>query len=520
MDSHAPQLADPKRFWGIGEVLRLALPTSLSMLNATVLHFVDGLMVARIQPAGAEALSAQFVGGALSFAPTALAMGTLSVVSTFVAQNLGAGRLNRCREYTWQALRLAWLYGLILLPLVWLAPAIFERIGHSPAVQAMEVSYFRLMILGTAIFLSCRVLEGFFFGVHKPMVVFGVSLLANGLNIVGDYALIFGAWGLPEMGVAGAALATVASAAVALAVLMGLFLWGPTLRAARAVGEARLRMAQVRQVLAIGWPAGLNFFVDILTWGVGFSVLSGQVQTVLGEPSALAGTVHMTASSVVMRYLHVSFMPAVGISVAISAIVGRHIGEKRLDLVSRRTFAALIVGVLYMGTCGLGFWLFRRPLAEFFLDVSPGLDPALAGRLGDIVAVTSRLMVLAAIFQVFDATNIVLIGALRGAGDTRWPALVMVPLAIVFLTGGGWLALRVWPGLESAGIWLAGTIYLVVLAAVMLGRFLSGAWRRIDLLSGPPEALAAGMLTGEASHVVAEPTPTPPAAAKPPPAAP
>jgi len=143
MNDPADQLRDPRRLWGISEVLKLSLPTSMGMLNVTLMQFVDGLMVARIQPNGDAALAAQFSAGILAFVPQALMMGTLGVVNTFVAQNLGAGRFRRCGQYAWQGIYLALMYSLAVLPLAAGAGWIFGLLGHTPPVQAMETMYFR-----------------------------------------------------------------------------------------------------------------------------------------------------------------------------------------------------------------------------------------------------------------------------------------------------------------------------------------------------------------------------------------
>ena len=482
MDHCLEEPRDPKRFWGVGEVLKLALPTSLGMVNVTLMQFVDGLMVAHIQPNGAEALSAQFVGGMFSFVSTALAMGTLGVVNTFVAQNLGAGRRRRCSQYAWAGLYLAWAYALLTLPLVPLARPIFGLLGHTPSVQAMEAMYFRYMIWGQGIFLANRVLERFFYAVHRPAVVYAVSLVANGTNLVGDYALIFGKWGLPRLGLQGAAIATLGGAGAGLLVLAGIFLLGKASKQFQTRTQCRLRYDRMREILRVGWPAGLQFFIDILGWGVGVTALIGSIQTINGVLDPNASTVHLAASSVVMRYLHVSFMPAMGIGIATTTLVGRYIGAKQPHLARRRAHAAMFLAMGYMGMCGVFFLLWRFPLIRFFLTVSPTADPQATEWTAQIVAIGGTVMICAAVFQVFDAVGIVFVSALRGAGDTLSPMLVSATLALVLIIGGGTLILHVWPELESIGVWIAASAFVIVLGLVMFGRFRAERWRKIDLL--------------------------------------
>jgi len=476
------QLGDPRRLLGIGEVFKLALPTSLSMLNVVFMQFVDGLMVARIRPGGAEALGAQFVGGMFSFVPATLAMGALTVVNTFVAQNLGAGRLKRCGQYAWSGLYMAWVYAAALLPAVWLARPLFGLLGHAPAVQALEVMYFRYMVAALGVMLSCRVLERFFYGIHRPAVVYVVSLIANGVNILGDYVLIFGKWGFPRLGLQGAAIATVVGMTTNLAVVAAVFFGRSIARKYGTRAGRRWHAEQVRQMLRIGWPAGMQFFLDIFGWGVCISVLVGSLQTIEGVADPEASTIHLAATSVVMRFLRVSFMPAIGIGIASTALVGRYVGARQLHLVDRRVRAALILAVGYMGVCGLMFWVFRYPLLRVFLSVTPPKDPAAARQLAQIVAVGSKVMICAAVFQVADAFGIVYIGALRGAGDTLWPMVISGLLVAVIMLGGGVFIVTYWPQLESVGVWIAGSAFVAGLGASMCARFQSGQWRKIDLL--------------------------------------
>ncbi|NLF32885.1 MAG: MATE family efflux transporter [Planctomycetes bacterium] len=484
MSNAGPQLNDPRRFWGLGEVLYLAAPTSLAMVNVTLMQFIDGLMVARIQPNGPEALSAQFAAGMFSFVPSTLMLGTLAVINTFVAQNFGARRLDRCGQYAWQGLYMGWAWWLLLLGLIPLAPALFGLVGHAPAVQAMEVMYFRYIIAAEGIMLASRVIERFFYGVHRPAVVYVSSLVANVVNILGDWVLIFGKWGFPAMGLHGAAIATVAGMAAGLAILAAAFLSPAIARQFGTRRQWRLHGGQIREIWRVGWPAGMQFFLDMLGWGLCITVLVGSIDTVGGEPLSDAGTVHLTATSVVMRYMRLSFMPAVGIGLATTALVGKYIGAGRMHLVKRRVGAAVVLGVAYMGLCGLAFWLLRYPMVRWFVSLDPLKGAQAAAQLEMIVGVGAKVMICAAVFQVFDGVGIVYIGALRGAGDTLWPMVVSGVLAGVIVLGGGTFMLAVLPGLESVGVWIAGSAFVISLGVAMCLRFQSGRWQRINLLEG------------------------------------
>jgi MATE family multidrug resistance protein len=190
------------------------------------------------------------------------------------------------------------------------------------------------------------------------------------------------------------------------------------------------------------------------------------------------GAVHTTAGYIALQWMHMSFMPAVGLSVAVTAMVGRCMGAGRPDLAARRTWLGLSVTFTYMGVCALLFVLLREPMIRLF--VPDGMDP---GTLADLVRIGGLVMIAAAAFQVFDAVGITLAGALRGAGDTVWPGVVTVILSWSCIVGGG-VAMNKWfPGLESLGPWSAASAYIILLGLAFLARFLGGGWKRRNVLA-------------------------------------
>jgi MATE family multidrug resistance protein len=544
---------DAKRLLGVGEVLRLAIPTAMGMMNATILQFIDGWMVANLL--GPEALSAQFVGGIAAFAPTSFAMGVGTVVNTFVSQCLGAGRRDDCSRYTWQGLYLSVVFALLMAPLVIFGHDLFAflnsaivAVGGKPttaAEVAMQTLFFQYMIAGAALNLMARVLEQFFYGIGRPMVVYAVSTIAVIVNIILGYVLITGAFGFPRMGLAGSALGTVIAWGLSLALYFIIFLsahrlgrkvmagvtlaclaanaaitvgfallyrgWPPMrlagvgelLQAAMVIAwcvtiilpagwflldrdldqyqarrTAGLKMPLWRQIIRVGWPAGMQFFNDILAWGIFITVLVGYF-----------GEMHRAASAVVMRYLHVSFMPAVGVGIACTALVGRYIGQGRPDIALRRARAGLLLAVAYMGVCGILFYVFRFDLMRAFASVPVEAGVPEAARQAEeaqIIAIGSQVFVCAAVFQCFDAVGIVFVGALRGAGDTFWPMVITFAASWALIVGGGCAFVRYAPGLTSVGPWVAGSLYVIVLGAIMAWRFESGKWRSIHLLGDRP----------------------------------
>ena len=453
----------------LAEVLRQAWPAALTMLMPTVTRFVDGLMVSHMgAQAGAEALAAQSVAGIVAFVPESLAMGILAVVSTYISQNMGARRDSHCGRYVWAGLILALGSAFLIALTAFKADWLFSLYtDHSPEIRRLEAMYYRYMVIGSFFTLPTRVLDQFFFGIHRPYIVFYASMGSAAVNVAGNYALIFGRLGFPAMGLEGAAISSVASWGVNLVLLAVVFLQPGFHRRFRTRHWRLARRRNVREILAIGYASGLQFCNEILGWSVFMSYLVGKF-----------GTVHLAASTIAMRYMSISFMPAVGINIAATAIVGKYVGAGRLDLARRRAHTAVKAGMVYMGACAVAFLAFGGPLVRLF-TVESGEAPELVAQ---IVSIGRYVLICAAVFQLFDALGIVYVGALRGAGDTRWPMVVTIVMSWGVTVGGGLAMIRFFPGLESLGPWIAASVYVSVLGLLLAWRFESGAWEKIDLL--------------------------------------
>lgn len=455
---------------GIGEVIRYSWPASLSMLNSTLMRFVDGLMVSWLGP---ETSAAQLQAGLMSFVPESFATGLLAVVNTYVAQNLGANRKFRCGQYAWCGVWIALAFCIVLLPLlIWQAGPIFDLFpaeGHTPEIRPLEVMYFQYMIFATFFTLTARPLEQFFYGIGRPRIVLFASLTANTFNVLAAWGLIFGQWGLPAWGLRGAAIAAILSWMLMLGILLAFFLSPRMHKLYGTRYPLHVHWVHLKDLVRTGWPAGVQFLNDVLPWAI-----------FTGAIVAMFGPEHFEATTFAMRWMPLSFMPAVGIGIATTALVGKYIGQGRPDLARAHAHGAMLVALVYMGTCAIAFFVLREPMIRAFITV-PSTPEELA-KAQQIIDLGGYVMICAAIFQLFDAAGIVFTGALRGAGDTLWPMIVTVISSWALNVGGAYTMAILWPNLGSVGPWIAATLYVVVLGIILALRFESGQWRKFDLL--------------------------------------
>lgn len=447
------------------ELLILAAPTVAQMASYTVLQFVDTWMLARWQVLRGlpHDVAATAAGNAGMFAFSIVSFGTgmLWLVNTLVSQHYGRGSWIECGRYLWQGIWFALLYSVILLPTVFIGPMVFRSFGHEPMLVELEAQYYFIAVIWSALKMVGVALGQFLLAINRPVVVFVAAFVAVLINIPANFALIFGLFGFPEMGVAGAAWGTNIAVTIEVIVLAVAVL-GPTVRRRFNVLDWRPRRPEFKTLLRVGTPSGVQIVADVLAW----SLYTMWVM-------ALFGTVAMAANTYMMRYMIVSFMPAFGISAAVTALVGRYIGRGDLPAAARRAHLGFAVTAVYMMSCGLVFLVFRHDLIGLFTE-----DPA-------VLRMGALLLVFAAIYQFFDAMYIVYNGALRGAGDTFVPAAVTGGLCWGMVLGGGYLAARFFPQFGIAGPWSIATLYGIILGLFMFIRFQRGGWRRIDLVRKP-----------------------------------
>lgn len=466
------------------EVWTIAWPTVLAMTSYTVMQFFDKMMVGWVGP---TALAAQTSGGIWSFSLLSFALGILTVVNTYVSQNLGAGTPREGPRYAWAAFWLGLaIWGAFMLPYAFALPWVFSDVmplispndaTKSTELLKMETAYAQILVLGSIFLLVGRGLNQFFFGMHRPHVVTIGAIAGNITNIVGNYVLIFGEHGLPQfglpgvpglapMGVYGAAIATVIGSMIEVLVPGAVFL-GRRMQAEFGTRDAwRPRLDAIKDLLRLGWPAAVQWGNELICWAIFMTILVGS----FGED-------HLTACAIAFGYMSLSFMPAVGFSVATNSLVGKYIGAGQPDVAVARAKLTFRLAMFYMTACALVFFIFRHPLIAAFLGADT--DPAQAAR---IIEIGGKIMICTAVFQTFDAFGIVYTGALRGAGDTVWPGVVTMIYSWVFIVGGGYAMVWLYPQLESVGPWLASAFYVILYGLTMWARFARGRWRSIDLL--------------------------------------
>jgi len=445
------------------ELLELAVPVVAQMASYTAMQFIDMLMLSRLGDAPAAAASN---AGMVTISVLAFGMGMMTIVNTLASQAFGRREFGHCGRYLWQGIWVALAYSLLAMMLVPLAGPIFGMFHHPANLVAMESRYFYITVLATFVKLAAMALGQFMLAINRPGAVLLAAVLGVSVNAGAAWCLVLGHVGFHSHGIAGAAWAQNIGTTTELLLLIAM----ACQKSIRAYGLAdfRPRRASLKLLLSIGLPAGLQFIGDIFAWTLFINLVMG-----------LLGEVAMSANTYMMRYMMVSFMPAVGISTAVTALVGRYIGRGQPDIAMRRAYLGFTVSTIYMLFCGIGFYSFRHQLISLFSH-----DPQVQ-RVGAIY------LIYAAVYEPFDSMYIIFVGALRGAGDTLVPAVMVATLCFTLCVGGGVYVAKYVPQLGYGGPWMAATLYGIISGVFLLVRFARGRWKNINLQEAPNGLVAA-----------------------------
>ena len=440
-------------------ILVMAAPLVLSSTGLMIMQVIDAIFLARYSQ---EALAASVTAGLAGWSACALFVGLAGYTSVFVAQYIGAGRPDRVGAAVWQGIWFSVAAGLACALIGLSSTWLFRHAGHAASVWQLEAVYFRILCFGGIFSVLACALSGFFSGRGDNRTLGVVQLAGLAVNALVSWLLIFGRGGCPELGVAGAAIGTVIGQAV-VSLGLGVLLLLPRYGRYLGTWNMQLEWDLLRRLLRFGLPTGVRMLIEITVWTL-FTSFIGRLGT---EPQAATG--------IVFRVNALAFFPLFGIGMAISTLVGQGQGMHRPDLGQRATWRGLLVAQVWMFSCAALFLLLPRPLLAVFHDRG-GPDVAAWARTVEMGVVLLRFV---AAYCLVDAVNVVVVSALQGAGDTNWTLAASSLVYAIFLTVL-WSLQRSGAGLYA--LWTTATLFVLVLAVVMLARFRSGRWKTMTVV--------------------------------------
>jgi len=444
---------------GSRELLKLALPLIVSQSFMTVQVFVDTVLLAWHDPLE---MAASFPAVMWYWLFFGLLQVTAGYTSTFVAQYTGANRPHRVGPAVWQGIHFSVAAGLVFLAVVPLAPFLISLGDHKPETQILEVTYLRCLAFAALPMMVMGAVNGFFSGRGQTWTVLGIEAFGTAINVALALVLIFGRFGLPEMGIEGAGWATVVGS------------WASALMALALMLRARYRVAfntlsgwrpdrdLFRRLMKYGGPAGMQVFLDVLVFNF-FVQLVGRL-----------GDAALGATTLTVRFNMIAFLPMMGLGMAISILVGQRLGENRPDLAEKSAYTGTKWSFGYMVLVAGAYVSVPTLLVSVF---ESDKDPA---QFAAIAAIVPNLLLCVAVYSLADAINLSLAFALRGAGDTKfvtlltftlaWP-LMVIPTAVTVSLGG-----------SVYWCWGFATVHIIGMSICFWFRFRSGKWKSMRVI--------------------------------------
>jgi len=427
-------------------MLKLAGPVVLAELGWMSMGIVDTIMVG---PLGPAAIGASGLSNSLFFAIAVFGMGVMLGLDALVARAFGAGRMADCVRWLRHGVVVALIVAPSVMVVFYGALTTSAHWGLHPDVRALAQPYMKILGLGALPLLLYATFRRYLQGIHAVRPVMFALVTANLVNALGNWVLIWGHLGMPALGITGSAWATVAAR-----VYMAGYLFFAIRREHRKRGDTHLEApfvfepALARELVAFGFPAAFQITLEVGVFAAA-STLAGMV-----DPLSLG------SHQIALNIAALAFMVPLGLSSAAAVRVGHALGAGDPRQAVRAGWTALAVAAVIMSAVGLIFILSPLPLLRVFTNEPP------------LLAMATRLLAIAAAFQLFDGAQVVATGVLRGAGDTRTPVIMNVighwllglPIgyALCFLAGWG-----------VAGLWVGLSIGLIFVAIV-----LTIAWHR------------------------------------------
>lgn len=435
-------------------VFDLAWPVIAEQSLATVTHIVDMMMVGRLGAAAVTAigLTMQPVFFSMALA-SALSVGTTALVSRFIGSNNSKSAASVLQQSVIISIIFSSVFAVFFY---FMAPEVLNLMGAEKEVIILGTGYLRIMTPGFIFMILGFIVTAALRGAGETKIPMQVNIIINILNVIGNYLLIFGKFGFPELGVNGAALATTLSRSFGGMVLLFITFSSYSVIKLKAKNFFAFDIDLIKRILRVGVPTAMEESVRRLA------------QMLFVRVIASLGTTAFAAHQIAINAESISYMPGFGIAVAATTIVGQNLGAKNPEGAEKGSFEAWKLGSIVMGFMALIFLIFPEQLIKLYTS-----DPEIISR----GALNLRII---AFSQIPMGTHFIFAGSLRGAGDTKAVFYSTAVSTWVFRLLLGYLLVHTF-NLGLAGGWIAMVIDWSVRGSYVFYRFKNGKWKTIDV---------------------------------------
>jgi MATE family multidrug resistance protein len=432
-------------------LLILAAPMAGSQLAQMAIMTTDVVLLGRLSR---EALAAAAIGNTVFYFAWLIGSGPGMAVAPVVAQILGArpGDRRHVRATVRMGLWVTMLAALPLMLIMLNARWILSHLGQDPDLAAGAGVFVSMLAIGLPFALGYQALRSFTAALGKPMAALWVMLAAIVVNGVLGYGLIFGAWGLPKLGLLGSGLATAVSSIFQFVAMVVVIWLTPSLRVYRIFRRAHRPVpVRVRELIRLGVPISMTMIFE--------AMLFNTMTLVMGTFGAVAVAAHQIA----LNFASITFMVPLGLGMASTVRVGLAAGRDDMAGARRAGVTAMVLSVGFISVVAVFMVLFGKEIAALYLG---------SGRAGDdqVIALGAQFLLIAAAFQVFDALQVVGAQALRGLKDARVP-MILAGVSYWLVGAPVCILLGIGMKMQGLGIWIGLAVGLAVAAVAMTWRF-------------------------------------------------
>ena len=387
--------------------LKLASPVILGMLGHTLVALVDNIMVGQL---GTAELAAVSLGNSFMFIAMSLGIGFSTAITPLVAEADGENNFNAGKSAYKHGLFLCTALGIALVLMVFLAKPLMYHMSQPPEVVDLAMPYLNLVAISLLPLIVFQALKQFSDGLSMTKYPMYATILANVVNIFLNYLFIFGKLGMPQLGVVGAAVGTLASRGIMVAYLWYLLSQHHKSRPfVLGVKIFQLSKHMLNKIMSLGFPSALQMFFEVAIFTAAIW-LSG----ILGKNPQAANQIALNLSSM-------TFMVAMGFSVVAMIRVGNQKGLQRFRELRRIAYSIFLLSLILAAVFALLFLVFNETLPKLYLDFD---NEALFVDNFQVVTIAAKLLIIAAVFQISDTLQVVALGALRGMQDVKIPTLI------------------------------------------------------------------------------------------------
>ncbi|SFZ94586.1 multidrug resistance protein, MATE family [Flaviramulus basaltis] len=386
---------------------QLAAPVMLGMLGHTFVSFVDNIMVGQL---GTAELAAVSLGNSFMFIAMSLGIGFSTAITPLIAEADAGQDFIKGKSFFKHGLFLCTILGVLLFLMVFFAKPLMYLMKQPVEVVELAIPYLDLVAVSLIPLIIFQGFKQFSDGLSMTRYPMYATILANIINVVLNYLLIFGKFGFPEMGIVGAAYGTLISR-----IIMVWYLW--FLLKGKEKSKAFvthikffvLDKLMIKKIINLGAPSAMQMFfeVAIFTSAIWLSGLLGK------NPQA--------ANQIALNLSSMTFMIAMGLSVASMIRVGNQKGLKAYFELRRIAFSLFLMGIMFAVGFAIIFFLFHNQLPKIYVDFD---DTKNLMDNTEVVSIASKLLIAAAIFQISDSIQVLVLGALRGLQDVKIPTII------------------------------------------------------------------------------------------------